>query len=321
MNKKNLKLRQTVYPGDDVVYWAIPAQEVKDCIEEGNIPEITLPNGGTSGKPRVGIILGQDLHPDREEKDYSIHPDYVEAVAKSGGEPIFISYQQIEDQMENLDGILLSGGAFDSPPEWYDKPIEHEKDVPGARSFAYIRAVMEAQKKELPTFGICAGYQMMAGMLRAKMIAKINVGRSKAESHKQPSKYIRSHKINILPGSKLYEILGKPVYDVNSSHNEALTESVSMFNGEGKFEAVAWDQKGMIEAIEVKEPWNEFTLGVQFHPECMAKMGDPGAIKMFKRFVEASKNYQHHKSRQAIDSKIDINETVKKLTRYKGNSK
>lgn len=298
MGPKKLEVHKMTYPGDDTIYWGITAEEVNKCLFEGKTPQIVLPNKSGSSKPIIGILFAKDRHPDRKEKDYSIHPDYVEAILKSGGQPQFITYSNIENQLENVDAILLPGGAFNSPPEWYTKPQEHYRDPIDKRSIAYIRSVAFAIQNKMPTFGICAGHQMIAGMLKAKMIDKINVNVPKEKSHKQPSKYILSHSINIVKGSQLHKLVGETKYMVNSSHNEAVTNSFSMFDGTADFRVTAQDEKGGIEAIEPKEPWNEFAIGVQYHPECMAHMGDSKAKNMFKVFTKEAYAFSQNKNLQ-----------------------
>ena len=50
----------------------------------------------------------------------------------------------------------------------------------------------------------------------------------------------------------------------------------------------AMSEDGVVEAIEMIDPWCEFVLGVQFHPENLANKGNARCKKIFQRFVEAA---------------------------------
>ena len=69
---------------------------------------------------------------------------------------------------------------------------------------------------------------------------------------------------------------------VNSNHSEAVSNE---HLGDCIVSAVAKD--GTLEALELKNPWGSFVLGIQSHPEYFVKSGDQFAVKLFKSFVEA----------------------------------
>ena len=90
-----------------------------------------------------------------------------------------------------------------------------------------------------------------------------------------------------VPGSLLADIVGPKEMVVNSRHNEAVNPNIL---GDG-LTITAMSEDGVVEAIEMKEPWCEFILGVQFHPENLANNGNARCKKIFRRFVEAA---AHH---------------------------
>ncbi|MCQ2741522.1 MAG: gamma-glutamyl-gamma-aminobutyrate hydrolase family protein, partial [Alphaproteobacteria bacterium] len=141
------------YPTEHVKVWAVTAKTVTDCIKKGEIPQIRLPEEITkdinSSVPRIAVLLGQDKHPDREEKDLSIFPDYVDAIINSGGFPVFIAFDKVEEQLEieKPDGILLVGGNF--------RLIRQEGCDYEPRPLAYIKLIEYAKANKLPVFAIC----------------------------------------------------------------------------------------------------------------------------------------------------------------------
>ena len=271
-----LYLYLETYPTEKVKVWAVTAKTVTDCVNRGQIPRIRLPEEVASKidphAPKIAILLGQDKHPDREEKDYSIFPDYVDAIINSGGFPVFIAFDKVEEQLkqEKPDGILLVGGNFRLEKQ---KKDEYEK-----RPLAYIKLLEYAQANKLPVFAICGGEQMLAISYDATAVYWL-------EEHLQKP-YVCSHKIKLEETSKLRQIIGRDEMEINSCHHTAIE-----FDEENPFlRNVGWAEDGVIEAIELKDSWNEFVIGVQWHPERLMKIGDEDSTKLFKAFIKASKS-------------------------------
>lgn len=280
----DLYLRKISYPIDETPYWGITAEEVKQVLEARKIPQIKLPQAADEiGKPKIAIILAQDAHPEREEKDYTIHPDYIDAIVNFGGVPVLLAYDKVEEQMQlhRFDGVLLIGGFFTSPPEWYNPPADEATDK---RGDTYLKLIKFAEAHKLPTLGICAGHQMLAGTHGAMLKKGINANLSPEKSHKQP-RYKIAHNVIIEKDSLLYDIVRETKIATNSSHNEAVRDDVI-----GECKIVAKAEDGIVEAIELKKPWHPFVLGVQWHPERLARLNDEASKKIFERFIRETKN-------------------------------
>lgn len=275
---QTIYLKQITYPGENRDSYYLTENEVNELYQQGLIPEIKI-KGLDENRPKIAVILARNKHPERLEKDYYLNPEIAEAITAAGGYPVFIAYDKITEQLNHLnpDGMLLIGGAFDTPKEWYDIMPEEDTDK---RGYAYLEMVEYARKNKLPTLGICAGYQVIAGMNGATLKKNINEG--KALNHKQGG-YKIAHTIQIKPGSLLAEILGDEPLAVNSDHNEAVCADKP---GECFVTAVAKD--GIAEALELKHPWNRFVLGVQWHPECHYKASNQDDMKLFKALVKAA---------------------------------
>lgn len=270
------RLYHETYPTEHVKVWAVTAKTVTDCIENGRVPQISLPEETTahlpSDAPKIAILLGQDKHPDREEKDYSIFPDYVDAVINSGGFPVFIAFDKVEEQLEleKPDGIVLVGGNF--------RLIKEEGRDYEPRPLAYIKLIDYAKANGLPVFAICGGEQMLAVYYGATAVLGL-------KEHLQKP-YVWSHKIKLDKKSRLRQILGCDEMEINSCHHTAID-----FSEDNAFiKATARAEDEAIEAIELKDSWNEFVIGVQWHPERLMKIGDENSIKLFKAFINASRN-------------------------------
>ncbi len=282
--KQYIELSPRFYPGDDKTpQWAVDGETVSKAIAEGNIPQIVLPGFDENAKsPVVAVILAQEPTPEKPQNDYCIHPDYVNALQSLNMRLVMIAYDKINEQLRQAapKGIFLIGGAFNSPADWYEERPEEDVDKRGK---AYLKIIAYAKKHKLPTLGICAGHQMIAGSEGAKLMKGINNGLPADKSHKQPA-YQIAHQVHIEPDSRLYKIIGKEKIATNSSHTEAL-----IGHQMGKCTISARAEDGIIEAMELKHPWNSFVLGVQWHPERLLRLGDENSLKIFKAFVEAVK--------------------------------
>ncbi len=280
---QKLFLKQITYSGDDFASWYLTAEEVRRVYKTGKLPLITIKDIPEK-RPKIAIILAQEKHPEREEKDYSLHPDYASTIVGAGGYPIFIAYDKVREQLNAIkpDGILLIGGCFNVPKKWYKGRLP-EEDC-DKRGQAYLEMIGYAKEKHLPTLGICAGEQVIAGFCSALLKKGINEGRSKEQSHKQSGE-IYAHEIIIEPDSLLSSITDKKTALVNTAHNEAVCEDAT-----GECRVIAKSPDGVVEAVQPLNPWNDFVLGVQWHPERLVKKGDEFASEIFKKFVGCCNN-------------------------------
>ena len=272
INSKKLYLSKITYPKNKFESYYITASEVEQVLECGLVPMIAIRQ--KIKEPKIAIILAQEKHPSRRKKDYCINSNYVDAIINAGGCPLFFSYEKVRQQLELMepDGILLIGGRFRSSGEWYEKPTNDKADK---RAKAYMQAIKYAKKHKLPTLGICAGMQMLACEQGAKMITEV-------KNHQKGGENV-AHEVNITDDSLLAKIVNAKQIETNSSHLKAISPQ---FCGNCIITARADD--GTVEAIELKNPWNEFVLGVQWHPEFFCKRNDAPSLNIFKSFIKAT---------------------------------
>lgn len=272
-------LQETKYPNNQDYFFTISRQEVTNAAISNMTPTLMISGSNEKKNPTVAIIMGSG----RCGEDYAISQWYVNASLTNGLYPVFISYEHVQKQLEYLqpNAIILSGGDFPFPDDWYiTKSFYASSDV--NRFTAYRTTVSYAQTHKIPTLGICAGEQVIAGILGGKIISNINGLLVKnAINHRMPT---GTHKVNINKDSLLYSIVGKDKMEVSSRHNEAVASGKN--NG---FSISAYASDGIVEAVEPKDPWNEFALGVQWHPEKQAALvqNSPDA-KIFQALASAA---------------------------------
>ncbi|MFL6060125.1 MAG: gamma-glutamyl-gamma-aminobutyrate hydrolase family protein [Marmoricola sp.] len=201
---------------------------------------------------------------------------YARAVEEAGGVPVLLPpslpyAEAAATVVGRLDGLIISGGA-DVQPELYGQEphaatVKWREDR-DAWELALLDAVAE---RETAVLGVCRGMQVMAVHAGGSLEQHVPdvVGH---EHHNPGADAFGDTAVRLAPGSRLAGVFD-PEPAVRCHHHQ----SVQTHPG---FEAVAWAQDGLLEAIE--EPGPRFRVAVQWHPEMAADAG------LFKALVEAA---------------------------------
>ena len=88
------------------------------------------------------------------------------------------------------------------------------------------------------------------------------------------------HEVKVEEGTRLAEIVGEPILNVNSLHHQGLKNVAPQLHITGRA------SDGLVEAVEL--PDHPFGLAVQWHPEWMTDQ--QSTRNLFKAFVDAAKN-------------------------------
>jgi putative glutamine amidotransferase len=212
---------------------------------------------------------------------YALRQNYFSAVIAAGGLPVALPHhpELADDYLDALDGLLVTGGAFDVDPALWGGGAPHPKVTlkPGRTDFE-LAAVRAALRRDIPVLGICGGQQLLAVAFGGTLIQHIPDEVANALAHEQPNPRTEpGHDVRVLDGTQLGEIVGASRLAVNSAHHQAVATP-----GEGaRVNAIAPD--GVIEGVE--HPAYRFALGVQWHPEYAVNSRDPA---IFEAFVGAA---------------------------------
>jgi len=234
-----------------------------------------------SRKPLIGVTLDAEPAGGWSKLPwYALRQNYFSAVIAAGGLPVALPHhpELAAEYLDALDGLLVTGGAFDVDPALWGGGAPHPKVTlkPGRTDFE-LSAVRAALARDMPVLGICGGQQLLAVAFGGTLVQHIPDEVPGSLAHEQPNPRTEpGHAVVLTPGTLLAGIVGVPRMAVNSAHHQAVATP-----GQGIVNAVAPD--GVVEGIE--HPGHRFALGVQWHPEYAVDPRDPA---IFRAFVEAS---------------------------------
>lgn len=216
---------------------------------------------------------------------YALRDNYTASVARHGGAPIALPHEvdYVETYLDLMSGLIVTGGNFDVPPEFYGEKKASDAVTTKPRRSQFEWAITQgALKRKMPILGICGGQQLLNVILGGTLIQHIPDSVTNPLAHEQPNpRHEPGHEVAILANTLLYTIVGASHLSVNSAHHQAVAKTA-----EGVIvNARAGD--GVIEGIEY--PAHPFCLGVQWHPEFSITKADE---KIFAAFVDAAKAYK-----------------------------
>lgn len=215
-----------------------------------------------NNKPRIGIIL------DFEEKGtfsdfpyFALRTHYSDAIHLAGGIPFLIPYcdpktNSINNYLDNIDGIVIPGGFYAMPDNWYQDLGEKSPYEKTPRFEFEETIIIESLKRDLPMLCICGGMQVLAGILDCKLTSDLT---SSIENNIEHFDLDKPHLLKIEKDSLLYKIIGHDTISMNSHHREAIIKSSN------KIKISARSEDNCIEAIELEG--KKFVIGLQGHPE------------------------------------------------------
>jgi putative glutamine amidotransferase len=202
-------------------------------------------------RPRIGIARG------REGRAGAC----AEAVAESGGEPIWLgSAGRGAQPPAAADALLVPGGPDFLPPSPYPGGVRFAPVSPERLAFD-LALLADARAAELPILGICYGMQLLAFASGGSLHYHVPLDVPGALEHRHSDPAAR-HAVQLAPGSRLAALFGLRELAVNSRHHQAVSEP-----GPG-LRAVARSADALIEAVEAEGGADApFVVGVQWHPE------------------------------------------------------
>jgi len=237
-------------------------------------PLIGVPTGREKSQRFFGLPL------------YIMNQTYVRTLENLGALPVLIPLQMSEATLrgifERLDGILLPGGEDIDPGHYGEERHPQLGSTDQERDRTELLLARWAIEEGLPLLGVCRGAQVINVVCGGTLYQDLTSQMPELQKHDYfPPTFERfriSHQVAIEPDSRLARSLGH-VHEVNSMHHQGIRRL-----GAG-LRAVAVSEDGLTEAVEV--PSLPFVVGVQWHPEELAKT-DQHSAGLFYDFVSAA---------------------------------
>ncbi len=233
-------------------------------------------------KSIIGITL-DDEKPGYYSKFpwYAIRKNYLHSIEKydSIPFPLFQSIDNIDNILNIIDGVIITGGNFDIHPSIYGHADKNSRIEKKTRTLFEMELCKKSLIKDIPVMGICGGEQLINVVLGGTLIQDINsLQINKIEHEQKKPRNQTSHTIKIESKTKLMKIVNEKTIHVNSAHHQSVDKLGKDLIISSKSE------DGIIESIEsLKHKW---CLGFQWHPEFLITNADK---KIFIDFIKNTK--------------------------------
>jgi len=207
---------------------------------------------------------------------FALRKHYTSCLEILGCMPIILPPSKNFENIDFLDGLLISGGDFDIDPSFYDQKIKSNnvKTIPKRTEFEMdlINLFIQSQK---PILGICGGSQLINVYFNGTLIQDIETN----IKHEQPNpRNETSHEIILEESSYFKKFNSSDKIYVNSAHHQAVDKlGIDLI-----VDAKAPD--GIIEAFHHISHY--YCMGIQWHPEFLITDFDKRVIKDFVENVK-----------------------------------
>ena len=240
-------------------------------------------------KPVIGITTTPLVEPQAHGtfRRYLVSVPYVRAVEAAGGLALILPPQSdaVQQLVEMIDGLLLTGGADMAPDLYGDSDVHEETYGVDAERDSFELELFDAfMARDKPIFGICRGIQVMNVALGGTLVQDLPTQHPGATDvgHRQHEQGVvaaePSHQVSaLLPD--LLPIFDGDTLSVNSFHHQAIRDIAPTLC------AAATSPDGLVEAVVMRDRRDVF--GVQWHPELMFDTHDEH-LRPFKLLVTAA---------------------------------
>jgi gamma-glutamyl-gamma-aminobutyrate hydrolase PuuD len=207
--------------------------------------------------------------------------DYVRAVERAGGRALLVppGVEGVEETLDALDGLILSGGSDLDPALYGQEPHAETNGVVPERDRAELALLRAALERDLPVLAICRGSQVLNVALGGDLVQHLP-DEAGGERHKHTPGVFADHDVEVEQGTRLAAVLGDRV-PVKSHHHQGLGRV-----GAG-LRVAAHADDGTPEAVE--DPARRFALGVLWHPEA----GEDA--RLFEELVAEARHYREER--------------------------
>lgn len=230
-------------------------------------------------RPLIGITLDYGDKP----RQYMLPYDYATSVERAGGMPWPLPFKTdlslIPEIVDRLDGIVFSGGDDLDPSLYGQSWHPNAEPIDPDRQRFELALIAEVEKRRMPALGICLGCQLM-NVHRGGSLNQFlpDVNRDGALEHRKLNDDLRRHSVELVPGTRLAQAIGRGQIEVNTRHKQSIART-----GRG-LRVIAKAPDGVVEGIE--DPGHPFFMAVQWHPENLSER--PEHLAPFRLLVTSA---------------------------------
>ncbi len=235
-------------------------------------------------RPLIGIPCHADYLDGSRRPVYCNNRAYVHAIEHAGGVPILIpilhDFSVFDTLLPRLDGLLFSGGVDIDPAVYGEAPHPLSDQPDKELDEIELKLASWALQEDVPTLGVCRGMQVLNVALGGTLYQDINdlCPDSLRHSQRDQSRDHLAHLVNVLPGSRVEQLLGSGSFMANSLHHQAVRTP-------GRDVVISGTaDDGIPEMLEVRG--RRFVVAAQFHPEEIYTK-EAASARLFAGFVQA----------------------------------
>lgn len=214
-----------------------------------------------------------------------VNDDYIDSVIQNGGIPFIIPFSQDEEvvkaQMENIQGLILSGGHDVDPHNYGEEPEQKLGNIWPERDKFDMLLLKLAEEKHIPVLGICRGAQIINVAHGGTLYQDLSYRPEKTLKHSQgQTPTLVTHTVKTVKESKIADLLETDSLQTNSFHHQLLKDIAP------DFKVTARCVDGVVEGIENDDA---SVIGVQWHPEMLHRVSKV-QNNLFKYVIDNAKN-------------------------------
>lgn len=220
---------------------------------------------------------------------------YIDAVEAEGGEAVVIRADATPHEIAKLvttcAGVLLPGSPADVDPQKFgaERHVKTAPADPGRDNLDEL-LLQDAHNLHKPILGICYGLQSLNVWRTGSLVQHIE---NTNINHEAGRKIEFAHDVEIMPASKLAQLLGANRVSVNSSHHQSAERA-----GDGLRVVATCPEDGIIEALEGTSA-DHFVLAVQWHPERTYHNDEPSKA-IFREFMNAARSWKPREVSESV---------------------
>ena len=230
-------------------------------------------------KPIVGVMPLYDY----EKESVWMLPGYLNGLIEAGAAPFIFPLTDDEKVLypllEKTDALLFTGGQDVSPSLYGEAARYKNVSTSKERDREEEKVLSYAIERDMPVLGICRGIQFLNVFLGGTLYQDLPSEHEGVNHCQKPPYDVPCHKNKIIPGTPLYDLLGRDEISVNSYHHQAIKKLSPLLLPE------ALSEDSLTEAVYM--PGKRYVHAVQWHPEFSYKT-DEASKKIFCEFVRRS---------------------------------